>query len=311
MPDAFTFTLEEGVPTSPPAFQTVTGTVQVTGLHGHRRQRALHREGRHVQFHLERQQVSVALHRPTYGHRFERLTSAGLERVLVRHLRRTGTLTVGLADIVAILYGYGQVVTFTQVPVFLAAATPIRFGPCSAHRWTLLPWERLQVPWTETVRGVMGVPEYVQLATRFWAAHGYVPGPDEEPSARVRALVSRTIGRVPGLPWLMLADDGPIELDVNGSRRRCRVNVQGLLEGKLGNLWIHGTRMDVHTYRHDIVGVDTGGGRHLLTADADEVIVRLIALFQDPAYRARRVELGEHLYRVLRAHRVKLRVNGR
>ncbi|GHF60981.1 hypothetical protein HNQ07_004095 [Deinococcus metalli] len=308
--EAFTLTLEESVFSGPPALQAIASTVQITGLQRHQRSRRLQLERRHPQLQAERRHLPLSLHRPTYAYQFDRLSHIGLERVLARHLVRSGTLTVGLADIVGIFARYGQIVTFAQVPVILAASQRIRFGQWAAHRWTLLPWERLQVTWPEAGTAVMSVLEYEQLALRFWSAHEYAPDPNEEPSARVRGLARRTVGRVPALPWLTPAADGSFELEVKGVRGRYRVDVQGLPDGKLGNIWMRGTRLSVHTARHAIVGVDATGRRYVLTAAADEVIVRLVAPFRDPVYVARRVDLGEQLYRALRAHRVRLRVNG-
>lgn len=239
---------------------------------------------------------------------FARLSPSGMERALVRALRHSEQLTIGLVDIVRLLRQIGQDVQLTEVYALLEGKWSARLGRCAANRWTLLPWERLQVPWTAPTRSVMNVQAYVEAATRFWVKQGYMPYPAEEPNERVRSVVARTLSKQ-GVTWLTRDPDGPFELTVCGMRDRYRVDPGRLPQGKLGTIWMHGDRWDITAIRGSLTAANQNGRQANFTSKADEVIVRLIAVFKDPVYRASRTSLGTHLYRILRAREVRLRVN--
>lgn len=305
-PDAFTLTFQCPAITAPPP-TAVRATLHIT----------LRREQQGGWFFCSRDMMALSVHHPgvhltreraDYRLRFERLSPAGMEAVLVRALRRSGLLTVGLLDVVRLLGQAGQTVRLTEVHALLGGQRSARLGLCTSNRWTLLPWERLQVPWNPPQQAMASVQSYVQVATHFWVSHGYVPGPDEEPNEHVRTLAARPSG--PRFPaWLQPDPFGPLELTVRSSRKRYGVWAPRLPEGHLGIIWMQGERWRVTASRGRLIAVGAAGRRWDVTRRADEVIVRLVAAFKDPAYQAQRSSLGADLYRTLRAHHLKIIVN--
>lgn len=292
---------------------------RLQSLHAERtRLLSLHSNSARFRLHAVSQRTVLQLEVPRFSFQFERLSPLGLERFLARAVRRRGPLS--LRQMARLLEAAGQRVWMDDVVGVLRSPAVIRFGQCTHGDFTLLPWERLEVPWSAVAARQarhLTLKEYEALSTAFWLHHRHVPSEDEEPSPAVRAQVAERLqghqqrgGESGPYPYLVPDPAGPIELDVQGDRRRFRVRPGGLRPGHLGNVWLDGERRELHVQWGRIF---TGGhprDRLEYTDRADEVIVRVIAHFTEAQYQAHRGVLGNEIYDQLRLRKVRLRVNG-
>lgn len=199
-------------------------------------------------FHSFREQPAFQAEQVRFTFQLERLSLLGMERFLGRAVRRNGPQS--LRQLAQTLESSGQ--RTWDVLTVLRSPAIIRFGQCTPGAYTLLPWERLQVPW----RGVRGqhlsMPEYETLSTAFWVHHRHVPSLEEEPSPAVRTRTAEQLrhhqqrGEAGPYAYLVPDPEGPLELEVQGARQRFQVNPGGLRPGHLGNIWMDGERREVH-----------------------------------------------------------------
>lgn len=285
-----------------------TGTLQMTTLRqAHCTLHGLTRHQHRWRFQAQQQRTGLILHSRAYASRVEALTAEGLERYVVRSLRRLKRTDVTHSEVVALLARAGQVIGLPDVDQILTSPAAPRFGQYRADRWTLLPWERLQVPYAPS-----GPGHYVTLATAFWAAHAYQPSAAEEPSAEVRrALATGPVAPASLTLGFLIADPhGPFELGSVGQRTRYRIHAAALPSGHVGNIWLDGSRQEIQVMGGRVFGWERGSVRHDYTDRVDEVMVRALATFRDPAFQPFRGRLGQRLSQQLREHRLSFKVNG-
>lgn len=146
----------------------------------------------------------------------------GITALVVRHLRRSGTLTE--AELGRELRRWG--VSARQRMQFRPGTHPQLFAEFPRGVWRLTPWTRLDVPFT-------GVgTAYVTDATRFWLEYRYVPTTQEEWHPEVRERVRVMLDALDVPPYFVEHRAGGFVQVTPYGRKTYRLDVDRLPEGR-------------------------------------------------------------------------------